>query len=224
MIHRLVPPRSRLAFPFALALIGGLGPIQAAATPLPFDGGWTEQGFLRFRSNDYRQGGDVLQIVSDGTVSLLWRAVPDDLRGARTASWGWSVAEGVPATDLTRKGGDDRNLAVYFAWTDPDTAATANPRNAARLLRQPGTRVIVYVWGDDAARGTVLDSPYLPGLRTVVLRPAGTGQHVETVDLAGDYARIFGGAPGRLVGVGISADSDDTDTRIRASITAPDLR
>ncbi len=198
--------------------------LPVAAEPLSFDGSWREQGFLRFRSNDYRQGGSSLSVVSDGTVSLLWRAVPAGSRGATRASWGWAVAEGVPATDLRRKGGDDRNLAVYFAWTDAETAARADPARAARLLRDPATRVLVYVWGGDAARGTVQASPYLAGLRTVVLRPAGTGQHVERVDLAADYARAFGGAPGVLLGVGISADSDDTGTRIRASITAPDLR
>ncbi|GIT91053.1 hypothetical protein JANAI62_15080 [Jannaschia pagri] len=196
----------------------------ALAAPLSFDGSWREQGFLRLTSNDYVQQGGRLQVTSDGTVSLLWKAVPDALRQATQASWSWSVSESVPATDLRRKGGDDRNLAVYFAWTDAATAASANPNRAGRLLRNANTRVLVYVWGDDDRRGTVQQSPYLPGLRTIVLRSAGTGQHSERIDLAADYARAFGGAPQVLVGVGVSADSDDTDTRIRASITAPDLR
>ncbi|WP_179378839.1 DUF3047 domain-containing protein [Jannaschia marina] len=212
----------RTASASALALFLSLGP--ATAAPLSFDGSWREQGFLRLFSNDYAQNGGSLQVVSDGTVSLLWKAVPQSMRGARQASWTWAVAEGVPATDLRRKGGDDRNLAVYFAFTDAATAATADPSRATALLRNPNTKVLVYVWGDDDARGTIQDSPYLPGLKTVVLRPAGTGQHGERVDLAADYARAFGGAPEVLMGVGISADSDDTDTKIRASITAPDLR
>lgn len=198
--------------------------LPAAAETLSFDGSWREQGFLRFSTNDYQQGGNALSVVSDGTVSLLWKAVPERMRGASRADWRWSVSEGVPATDLRRKGGDDRNLAVYFAWTDPATAETANPNRAARLLRNANTRVLVYVWGDDDARGTVQQSPYLPGLRTIVLRPAGTGSHAEQVDLAADYARVFGGAPGVLMGVGISADSDDTDAVIRASMSAPVLR
>lgn len=196
----------------------------AVAQSLSFDGSWKEQGFLRFSSNDYRQNGGSLQVVSDGTVSLLWKAAPEAQRGARSASWTWAVAESVPATDLRRKGGDDRNLAVYFAFTDAATAATANPNRATSLLRNPNTRVLVYVWGDDDGRGTIQNSPYLPGLKTVILRQAGTGQHSENVDLAADYARAFGGAPEVLMGVGISADSDDTDTKIRASITAPALR
>ena len=104
------------------------------------------------------------------------------------------------------------------------TAATANPNRATALLRNANTKVLVYVWGDDDSRGTIQNSPYLPGLRTVILRQAGTGQHSERVDLAADFARAFGTAPEVLMGVGISADSDDTNGKIRASITAPDLR
>ena len=207
----------------ALALLVALA-LPAAAEPVAFDGAWREQGFLRLRSNDYRQGGGTLDVTSDGTVSLLWRAVPERLRGATSASWGWSVAEGVPATDLARKGGDDRNLALYFAFTTPEKAASADPSNARRLLRDGATRILVYVWGGSAGRGAIMASPYLSGMRTVVLRPAGTGQHVERVDLAADYARAFGGTPGVLVGLGVSADADDTGSRIRASVTAPDLR
>ncbi|KIT14559.1 DUF3047 domain-containing protein [Jannaschia aquimarina] len=207
-----------------ILLLATLLAAPAAAQSLAFDGSWREQGFLRLSSNNYVQRGGDLQVTSDGTVSLLWRAVPERMRGATRASWSWSVAEGVGATDLRRKGGDDRNLALYFAWTDPQTAARADPSRATRLLRDENTRVLVYVWGDDDARGTMQQSPYLAGMRTIVLRNAGTGQHRENVDLAADYARAFGGAPGVLVGIGVSADSDDTDGRIRAALTAPDLR
>jgi hypothetical protein len=207
--------------PLALAVL--LAP-PLSAEPLPFDGSWREQGFLRLSSNDYRQEGWALGVVSDGTVSLLWRAVPPRLGGTTAAAWSWSVAEGVPPTDLARRGGDDRNLAVYFAWTDPETARGIDPGRATRLLREPSTRVLVYVWGGAAGRGTVLPSPYLPGLRTVVLRPAGTGTFSERVDLGADFRRAFGAPPGVLVGIGVSADADDTGGTIRAVLGAVDLR
>jgi hypothetical protein len=193
--------------------------LPASATQLSFDGSWQEQGFLRLFSNDYIQQGPDLGIVSDGTVSLLWRAVPDDLRGAGAASWAWRVDEGVPPTDLGRKGGDDRNIALYFVFTTPEIAATIDPNRAARLLRDENTKALVYVWGGDKARGTVTQSPYHPGLKTLVRREAGTGSHTEQVDLSADYAAAFGGTPGVLVGVGVTADADDTNTVIRAQLS-----
>lgn len=66
----------------------------------------------------------------------------------------------------------------------------------------------------------MLPSPYLGERgKTVVLRAAGTGAHGEDIDLAADYARAFGSdAPGALVGIAVSGDSDDTESRIDASI------
>lgn len=193
--------------------------LPVSASQLSFDGTWKEQGFLRLFSNDYIQSGADLGIVSDGTVSLLWKAVPEGLRAAEAASWAWRVDEGVPPTDLGRKGGDDRNIALYFVFTTPDIAASIDPNRAARLLRDDNTKALVYVWGGDKARGTVMQSPYHPGLKTLIRRGAETGSHTERVDLSADYAAAFGGTPGVLVGVGVTADADDTGTVIRAQLS-----
>jgi hypothetical protein len=199
-------------------------PLALPAGPIAFDGGWRGQGFPFRPSNEYDQRGRSLGVVSEGTVSLLWMPVPPDLHGAGAASWAWSVERGGPPTDLARRGGDDRNLALYFAFADPETARALDPSRGARLLRQPGTRVLVYVWGGASDRNTVLRSPYLDGLRTVVLRQAGTGAHREEVNLVADHQRAFGTEPGVLLGIGVSADSDDTETEIRATVSDLVLR
>lgn len=199
-----------------------IGLSAAYASPVPFDSSWKEQGFLRLFTNDYSFRGSQLDVVSDGTVSLVWRAVQGRQRQATRATWRWRVSEGVPATDLTQKGGDDRNLALYFVFVDEETAASVSGGNARKLLRNPNTRALIYVWGGDHAPGAILPSPYHPGLRTKVLRTGAEGTFSESVDLAADYRRAFGAAPGVLVGLGVSADSDDTDARVRASIA--DLR
>jgi hypothetical protein len=93
--------------------------LPVAAEQIAFDGAWREQGFLRLFSNEFIPRGASLDVISDGTVSLFWRPVPENARAATGASWAWSVTQGVPPTDLVRKGGDDRNLAIYFVFTDP---------------------------------------------------------------------------------------------------------
>ncbi len=203
---------------FCLFLVTGV----AQAAPVPFDASWREQGFLRFFTNDYTFRGSQLDVVSDGTVSLVWKPLDAAQRTATAASWQWRVRESVPPTDLTRKGGDDRNLALYFVFVDEATAARLNPSNARRLLRNASTRALIYVWGGAHSVGDILPSPYHPGLRTKVLQTGAAGTFRERVDLEADYRRAFGEAPGVLVGLGVSADSDDTDARVRASIA--DLR
>lgn len=190
----------------------------ALANPVPFDSTWKEQGFFRFFSNDYTLLGDRMGIVSDGTVSVIWRPLDDALGNATTASWRWQVTAGVAATDLTRKGGDDRNLAVYFVFVDAETAKTLNRRSARKLLRNKTTRALVYVWGGAHQKGAILPSPYSPALRTIILRGAEKGTFDERVNLAADFKRAFGTDPSVLVGIAITADSDDTDGRIQAQI------
>lgn len=217
-VERYHPMRRLTALALTLAM---LAPLPAAATgPVAFDG-WTEQRFSLFSPVRFRQAGNSVSIRADSGVSLIWRALPQAFWPARNARWSWEVGQGVPATDLTLKGGDDRNLAVYFVFMPEDVARKFGDRpNLRSLLGEDQARVLVYVWGGDAARGQVLPSAYLGARgRTVVLRGPVTGQFSERVDLAADHARAFGSAPAALVGLAVSADSDDTDSVIEATLS-----
>lgn len=207
---------SRRLFVAVFLYAATLGP--AIAGPLLFDGSWKEQGFLRLWSNEYQFLGTKLDVTSDGTVSLVWRALEPSLRNADGARWTWEVREGVVGTDLRRKGGDDRNLAVYFVFTDVETAHNLSRNSARRLLRNQKTHALVYVWGGNHNSGSFLKSPYHPRMITRVLRPSGVGRHIEDVDLEADFHTAFGAEKSILVGIGVSADSDDTGGRILASI------
>jgi len=66
----------------------------------------------------------------------------------------------------------------------------------------------------------MLGSPYLGDRgKTVVLRNAGTGSYSESVNLANDYKRTFGGTKVAVVGIAVSADSDDTKSKVRGAIS-----
>lgn len=211
-----------MTHPARAALVAlSLALLPHAATAVEFTG-WTEQRFSLFSSNDYRQAGDRLGVRSDGSVSLLWTRLPEAQWNADSASWRWSVDSSVPATALDRKGGDDRNLSLYFVFLPRDVAERYKDSNIRALLEAEEARVLMYVWGGTAARGAILPSPYLGARgKTVVLRGAGTGAHAERVDLKADLARAFdSGSDGVLVGLAVSADSDDTGGEISAGIAA----
>lgn len=202
------------ALPFALATSAAL------AGPIAFGSSWSEQRLQIFNSNDYAFNGGSLGIASDGAVSLAWTRTGRGDWGATSASWSWRVDQSVPATDLRRKGGDDRNISVYFVFLPEADAANMEGANIRQLNGNPNVRILQYVWGGNHSRGAVLQSPYAPGQgANVMLRQAGTGSHSESVNLAADFATAFGGAPGALVGIAVSADSDDTGSSIRAAVS-----
>jgi hypothetical protein len=194
------------------------GPDLAAA-------GWEHMTFRRIPATDYRAAGErELAIEARASSSLIHRALPPDAFDARRAAWRWRVDEGVPATDLSRRGGDDRAIALYFAFA-PESArasAAAGRTSLSRLLLSGSGHLLVYVWGGGEPRGTIVPNPYARGRGVYLIqRPANTatGQwQSEEVDLAADFNRAFGEAPGILVGLAIASDSDDVDAINRARL------
>lgn len=199
--------------------------VSATAGPVSFASGWQEQRLSLFSSNDYSFGQN-LGLVSDGSVSIAWTRVGRADWGSDGAGWSWTVDQSVPATDLSRKGGDDRNISLYFVFVPESIAPSLEGANIRSLLGNSDVRIMQYAWGGNHARGQVINSPYGPQGQgvTIALRQAGTGSFSESVDLASDYARAFGGEKGALVGLAVSGDSDDTNSVIRAAIGNLSLR
>jgi hypothetical protein len=189
------------------------------------DGSWAEQTFPFKRANDYAIEGQTLTIDSERSVSMLYARLPNAVWNARSASWDWKVLRSVPGTDLTKKGDDDRNIALYFIFLPAERAEATQDSSIRRLLREQSARVLVYVWGGDHQQGALLPSPYMDtrGV-TIVQRPSGTGEFSEQIDLAADFTRAFGTAPTALAGLAVSADSDDTRAIIDARLSALTLR
>lgn len=99
---------------------------QAHAGDIRFDDAWIHQRFSLFSKNNYALKGNSLGVRSDGSVSLIYRRLDPALWGAGAASWNWQVQTSVPATDLARKGGDDRNLSISADSDDTDSEIVAS--------------------------------------------------------------------------------------------------
>jgi len=101
----------------------------AEAEQVTFSDNWTEQAFSLFSSNEFVLNADTLNLSSEGTVSILWKKLPPSMWEANQANWDWAVEVSVPATDLTVKGGDDRNLSIYFVFSPQEYL----PRSRGKL-------------------------------------------------------------------------------------------
>lgn len=209
-------------FRILVALAVGLTfvPVVVSAQQVMFGNGWKEQRFSMFSSNDFSLNGESLGVRSDGTVSLMWTALPQSVWDSRVARWDWTVEKSVKTTDLTKKGGDDRNISVYFIFLPDSSVAAAEGKGVMALLDNPDVRVLMYVWGGADRRDTVLPTPYLGSRgRSIIKRGAGTGSASEVADLARDFRRAFGEELENLVGLAVSADSDDTGGEIEAQLS-----
>lgn len=211
--------RARLLFGVFLAMTAMVpGPLAAAATTVPFGpdlaaNGWQLMTFPRRAAARFTaQNPRTLAVEAERAVAVLWRPIDPALAAAAGAQWRWCVERGVGLTDLARKGGDDRAVAIYFVFSD--AAAQSGPIDLMRAMRSGQAKILMYVWGGSAPKGSVLPSPYFAANgRTIVLQSGGDpiGQwNSARVDLRADYRKAFGAAAPALVALAVSSDSDDT--------------
>jgi hypothetical protein len=185
----------------------GIRPAEFSATPT---------GGVRIEGQG--QGSLVTRVVSSPATCLAWR---------------WRVDAGPPGTDLTRKGGDDRAVAISigFAGFGPSAGFATRTQHAVAQASAGDRRlprsVLSYVWGGtgrEAGGGRgFFDSPWTAGITKLrVLRPADSprGRWVEEqVDLGADWRAAFGGAePPALMDISISSDAEDTRSRVDVQV------
>jgi len=164
------------------------------------------------------QPDGVIAIESRAAVSFLYKELDVEDRQGRRLTWRWLVERSVPATDLGKRGADDRDLAVHVWFSDGGESADWSRRLYAWALGAIGFppigRTLTYVWGGDARRGDRLANPHpeTDGA-IIVLRPSGTAENrwfSESVDVLSDYRRAFGEPAREPKFIAVSSDSDDT--------------
>lgn len=206
----------------SLALAMPVLPAMAAtsASVIAFDAQWRTLNFRSIRPTDYSAQGTRLAISAERSSSIFYRSVPEDQRNATKARWSWNVTESVPPTDLRKRGGDDRNLAIYFVFMDEAAAANVGPDTSImRLMANRSARILIYVWGGEHEQRAFVPNPYMSGRGvSIVLHTASTGRFSEAVDFKADLRRAFGSETGALVGIAVSSDSDDTERTVKAEL------
>ena len=200
----------------------------AAATSLEdlAGSGWTHGTYQGVRPAQFTATPDgALRIQADSTGSFVWRRISGVVQ---CLSWRWRVEFGPPPTDVTRRGGDDRAIAVAvgFAGFPPRAGAWQRAQHAiaqgAAGSHTLPRAVLIYIWGGTGTEPSRFYSPWLGGLGKVhSLRHARsqTGQWFdERVDLDADWRAAFGGDPPLLQEIAIGTDVDDTRSRLDARI------
>ncbi|MEM1302202.1 MAG: DUF3047 domain-containing protein [Pseudomonadota bacterium] len=210
------------------ALSLGLGTLAAAALPsmasagrVSFGSGWEHLKFRRLTPNSFAPSGNSLRVVAEGTSSIFYKILPAEQFSNSRAQWTWRVDSSVPPSDLNVIGNDDRNLGMFFVNATDDLAGRVREGTSiSRLMRNRGAQVLMYTWGGNNPKGTVIPSPHAPGrLRNIVQRRPSTGEFRESVDLARDFPRVFGVEFQNLVAVAVSSNSENLGQRVDARVS-----
>ncbi len=169
---------------------------------------------LRGRT-DYRvavvDGRLAVRAEGRNSASGLIREVDLDIQRCRWLTWSWRVDVLQHDADLQVKQKEDVAASIFLLFGDPGFFVLPDPVPTLR-----------YVWtNSNASVGTVVDSPYLPGVvRSLVVRSG--EQHLgqwltESRNVIDDFRTAFGRTPDAdLHAVALFTDNDQTRQPVTA--------
>lgn len=169
-------------------------------------------------------GPVVLHAISNGSASGLMQRLDIDPGAQPIVTWRWRVSELIIGADSQDRYSEDSAVRLMLFF-DGDRATLPFREQllmeTAELLsgQQVPFATLMYVWENRLPIDTVLANSFSGQIKLIV---AGSGfdrlgrWHNVERNFVRDYERAFGRPPGRLVGVGIMTDTDNTGEAIEA--------
>jgi len=187
--------------------------------------GWVHQPMSKLKRDTVytlvqEDGRTVLRGAADRAASLYVASLKPPLAMPATLSWRWKTDALVPGADNRKKELEDAPLRVLIAF-DGDRSklpeAEQKRFNRAKSLsgREPPYAVLMYIWSEQVAVGTVIPSAHTSQVKMLVAASGsgGLGQWQSLRrNIVEDYKRAYGADPGRLLGVAVMTDTDNTGT------------
>lgn len=198
-----------------------IGKFDAKAGGLP--AGWKlEQLNAKVPPTAYKlrgwDGVAAVEATAIKSMTLLGRPLDVNLEETPVLCWRWRIDAPLASADLDTKAGDDYAARVYLTFTVPPDALGFATRTSLALARsiwgpQVPDAAINYIWDNKHPAGTLKPNAYSDRVQMLVVETgdAKAGRWVsERRHVADDFKRAFAGAPGRLTGLAIASDTDNT--------------
>lgn len=191
--------------------------------------GWQKWTLSRFKKpTEYRlvdyDGRTVVKARASSSASGLVHPVRIDPQRYPVLDWDWKVAELITAADNTKKHTEDSPARVVVSFAgDVSTLPLADRMffdNVRLMTRQElPYATLMYIWENRAPVGTIIPNLHTSRIKMIVAgsgkEHAGSWQHVSR-NVAEDFRRAFGEAPGTITAVAIMSDTDNTGEQASA--------
>lgn len=164
-------------------------------------------------------GDTVVLATADSSASGLARRMNIDPSVLPWIEWRWRVDALIPGADNTDRYAEDSPVRIVLAFEGDKQKLPMRDQlffEQARLLsggRDMPYATLMYIWENRQPVGTILTNPHTARVRKIVVASGeeGLGRwQTYRRNIVEDYRRAYGYDPGRLVGVAILTDSDNT--------------
>lgn len=170
------------------------------------------------------EGRNVLHARAVSASSGLMHKVDIDPMQQSELNWQWRISglvESADNNDRTREDAPARIILGFDGDKDELPFADQIMFETAKLVtgRDFPYATLMYIWGRKAPVDTVITNARSGRVKMIV---AATGQdgvgewHAFSRDIVADYERAFGEKPGKLIGIGVLTDTDNTGETVEA--------
>ncbi|WP_428420136.1 DUF3047 domain-containing protein [Methylibium sp.] len=165
-------------------------------------------------------GRAVVRARAEASASMLRYPIHLEPAALGTLRFSWRVASLIAKADVRQRDTEDSPVRVVLAFDGDHELLPAKDQALFELAQavmgeRPPYATLMYVWDNQAPLESVVINPRSERIRKIVVE-SGPG-HLQQWreherDIAADYRRAFGEAPGTLIGVGLMTDADNTGT------------
>jgi hypothetical protein len=214
------------------AALARTGPPVPAAAPTPAasvgPAVWQNYVLPGKQATEYRvttkDGRWAVEARASRSASMYRRPVDVPARELAALSWSWWIDAPLVEAELGHVERTDAPASIVLAFDGDKSRLPMRARMMFDLARaltgeEPPYATLVYAWGTSEPLESVVLNPRSDRIRKIVV-DSGSAQarrwREHRRDVVADYRRAFGEEPGRLIGVALMTDADNTRAQARA--------
>jgi hypothetical protein len=189
---------------------------------------WKQVTIPLKRKTDYRivkhQGRSAVRANARSSASGIEAKLDVDLSRTPSIAFSWYADALIVGADNSEKSTEDSPLRIVLSFDgDKDTLSSKEQRFHDRAKFFTGRDLpfatLMYIWENQKPVDTVITNPHTATIMKIVI--ASGAKDLKTWksfkrNITEDYVKAFGKPPGKLTGIALMSDTDNTGTNITA--------
>ena len=191
--------------------------------------GWNFYRIAPYKKNTvYRlenyQGKTVLSANSKTSASGLAVKLRPRQANNLWLQWEWKALSAIPEADNAERYHDDAPLRILVAFDGNKSKLPLKEKmnfEMANLIsgQEMPYATLMYIWSGKSPVNTIINNAHTSRIKMIVVDSGWDNLdtwHKHQRDLAADYKRAYGEAPGEVIGIALLTDTDNTKSEARA--------
>lgn len=162
--------------------------------------------------------GTVIHAKSSSAASGLMQPLSIELNKQTRLNWKWKINHLIETADNTQPHTEDAPVRIILAFDGDKQKLTFKDSMSAEMVKlltgqDMPYATLMYIWENHQPVNTIIANQHSGRIKMIVAESGSTHvgkwQHYQR-QIADDFQAAFGELPGKLIGIGIFSDTDNT--------------